>query len=315
MNEIEQAVKNAEEIARDNSIGYSQDANKRWTTERDCATLIIDACERAGILLKTLGATYTGDMSKALKTAGFFNVKSMVSVATGANLKRGDILLRPKTSNKGGHTAFYTGSGMIVHAVSNELGKITGGKVGDQTGREIREESYYNSPWTEVWRLSEVSEVVTVRLARELRYNGKDKPMTSGDDVRAWQNVLNVKADGQFGPVTENATKEWQKKHKLNADGIVGPKTAQAAGWVFSTVAEKDFGTMVAKVVCHYLNMRLEPGKGVVIGEASHGEHLRFNGKRIVNGKEWLHNTDGSWSIAELLERVEGMQIKDLPLV
>lgn len=35
----------------------------------------------------------------------------------------------------------------IVHAVSNELSRSTGGKLGDQTGEEIRRSDWYNRPW------------------------------------------------------------------------------------------------------------------------------------------------------------------------
>ncbi|MBO7422986.1 MAG: SH3 domain-containing protein [Oscillospiraceae bacterium] len=35
----------------------------------------------------------------------------------------------------------------IIHAVSNELGRSTGGALGDQTGEEIRKADWYNRPW------------------------------------------------------------------------------------------------------------------------------------------------------------------------
>lgn len=39
------------------------------------------------------------------------------------------------------------------------------------------------------------------------------------------QKMLNVMADGNFGPLTEEAVKEFQKANGLVADGIVGDKT------------------------------------------------------------------------------------------
>lgn len=51
-------------------------------------------------------------------------------------LKKGDILLAHNTSRK--HAAIYIGDGQIVNASLNEKGTTTGGKPGDQTGREIR---------------------------------------------------------------------------------------------------------------------------------------------------------------------------------
>ncbi len=57
---------------------------------------------------------------------------------------------------------------------------------------------------------------------------------TAGKDVGEWQLILNrdgygpLTADGKFGPLTEEATKQWQSAHKLTADGIVGPATRAA---------------------------------------------------------------------------------------
>lgn len=57
-----------------------------------------------------------------------------------------------------------------------------------------------------------------------------------GDDVRRWQAVIGVTADGIFGPGTEAATKAWQSRLGLTADGVVGP-----ASWAASeTVAKTD---------------------------------------------------------------------------
>ena len=50
-------------------------------------------------------------------------------------LKKGDVLLAHNDNRK--HTAIYLGDGQIVHASLNEKGTIKGGKVGDQTGKEI----------------------------------------------------------------------------------------------------------------------------------------------------------------------------------
>lgn len=50
-----------------------------------------------------------------------------------------------------------------------------------------------------------------------------------GADVKKWQGILGITADGSFGPKTEAATKVFQTAHKLDADGVVGPKTWDAA--------------------------------------------------------------------------------------
>ena len=63
------------------------------------------------------------------------------------NLKKGDVLLNEKH-----HTAIYIGDGKLVHASINEKGTISGGKTGDQTGKEICVRSYYDYPWDLVLR-------------------------------------------------------------------------------------------------------------------------------------------------------------------
>ena len=82
-----------------------------------------------------------------------------------------------------------------------------------------------------------------------------------GEDVRVWQRVIMVTADGVFGPNTEASTKKWQSTHSwhqatgpwgkaLVADGIVGPRTRAAARADFAgvtpvpgtTTAELDLG-------------------------------------------------------------------------
>lgn len=55
------------------------------------------------------------------------------------------------------------------------------------------------------------------------------KQGSKGGPVAAWQQIVGVKADGNFGPGTAAATKTWQSKNGLTADGVVGPKSWSAA--------------------------------------------------------------------------------------
>lgn len=48
---------------------------------------------------------------------------------------------------------------------------------------------------------------------------------SKGPDVKLMQKALNLKDDGQFGPITQEAVILVQKKAGLIADGIVGPQT------------------------------------------------------------------------------------------
>jgi hypothetical protein len=46
-----------------------------------------------------------------------------------------------------------------------------------------------------------------------------------GPDVQRLQELLNLQADGIYGPGTERAVREYQKRNGLTADGIVDPAT------------------------------------------------------------------------------------------
>lgn len=51
------------------------------------------------------------------------------------------------------------------------------------------------------------------------------KKGSRGEEVKKLQKLLNLYADGIFGPLTEERVKEFQKANGLVADGIVGDKT------------------------------------------------------------------------------------------
>lgn len=144
---IEKAVTWALQIAQDPAHGYDQ--THRWGPDYDCSSLMISAWQQAGVPVKEAGATYTGNMRSAFLRCGFEDVTAEINLKTGAGLQRGDILL-----NTQHHTAMSIGSGQIVHASINEKGKATGGKSGDQTGREICVRSYYkySKGWDKVLR-------------------------------------------------------------------------------------------------------------------------------------------------------------------
>lgn len=48
---------------------------------------------------------------------------------------------------------------------------------------------------------------------------------STGNSVRYLQSVLGIKADGQFGPITDRAVRAFQSANGLKVDGIVGPIT------------------------------------------------------------------------------------------
>ena len=169
MSKIEKAITYMEEIAKNDKHGYDQ--NNRWgNPDFDCSALVFTAWEKAGVPVKTyalknIGYAFTGNLYQIFLQHGFEDVTGKVNLRTGKGLKRGDVLLR-----RGKHVAMYCGNNREVEASINEKGKATGGKKGDQTGKEILIRSYRNFPWDSVLRYSKDVEVRSSvdKIAREV---------------------------------------------------------------------------------------------------------------------------------------------------
>ena len=222
---INRAVAWAIGIAEDNSHGYDQ--AKRWNPDFDCSSFIISAWQEAGVPVKSSGASYTGNMYYAFIKCGFKDVTNQVNLYTAGGMKKGDVLL-----NTANHTEMYIGDGKCVKASINEKGTTTGGKSGDQTGREIYIGPYYNYPWNYVLRYEGGEE--------EKKEEPKDdfflptlRKGDRGEVVRSAQLLLNGRgascgiwgADGDFGNGTEAAVLAFQRRNDLDADGIIGRMT------------------------------------------------------------------------------------------
>lgn len=222
-----------EDWARDDSHGYDQIYRWGEKGDYDCSAAVISAYEKAGVPVKSQRATYTGNMKEVFLKCGFKDVTDEVNLRTGSGLLRGDALL-----NEVHHTAMYCGDGKEVEASINEKGTATGGKPGDQTGKEFLIRSYRNYPWDCV-----------------LRYvGGGADSFTSGERTKITFTVEEVKlgdrcqsvwvlrtmlrgrgyktADGTslrrsrtFDADCEYAVRFFQNKNGLDVDGIVGKKT------------------------------------------------------------------------------------------
>lgn len=167
MGDINKAVLWIIGIANDDSHGYSQEI--RWGPDYDCSSLVISALEAAGFPVKSkYKASWTGNMRTALANAGFVDVTSTVDLKNGKGLRLGDVCLKPFA-----HTEMVTCAAPVrlTGAHINEHGKITGGKTGDQTGKEISTRPYYNYPWKYVFRYVEKpveSAEIIDKVAREV---------------------------------------------------------------------------------------------------------------------------------------------------
>ncbi len=242
MSKAEGAVAWAVAIANNPAHGYDQAS--RWGPDYDCSSLVISAWESVGVTVREAGASYTGNMRGAFLACGFKDVTQRVNLATGSGMQPGDVLL-----NYAAHTAMVTGSGRIVAARINERNTTTGGAPGDQTGREITQQNYYNFPWDCVLRYEEAGESSAQNDADPV-----DSPATpqndsapelptaslpvvrygaTGETVRAVQILLIGRgyrcgpygSDGEFGDNTYGAVLRYQTVKGLTPDGVIGAKT------------------------------------------------------------------------------------------
>lgn len=239
MGKIDGAVAWAVAIANNPAHGYDQ--THRWGPDYDCSSLVISAWESVGVAVREAGASYTGNMRGAFLACGFRDVIGSVDLNTGIGLEPGDVLL-----NYAAHTAMVTGVGRIVAARINEHGQATGGTTGDQTGREICQQTYYNYPWDCVLRYQERGETgkdtnvpatpVTAEPARPVECLIKLPMLREGDKsevVRAAQLLLIGRGfrcglygpDADYGPATKDAVKRFQRDRGLDPDGIIGENT------------------------------------------------------------------------------------------
>lgn len=193
MTRIEKAVKFMIETAADDIHGYDQ--THRNGPDYDCSSLVGTALAEAGFNVSRY--SWTGNLESQLRGSGFIDCKKP--------WKAGDIHLTP-----GKHVAMSINGSQIAHASINELGKTTGGKTGDQTGKEICIRDYYehNGGWKLHLRYPHESVTSTPDksydlIVREVMSgkwgNGnerKERLIKNGYDYEFIQNVVNAMLSG-----------------------------------------------------------------------------------------------------------------------
>lgn len=184
MAKIDKAVEYLNEFANDNDNGYSQvrrriaqtAAEAKEISEGDCSSTTLNALVFAGYDIGN--ATYTGNVVRELLKTGWTNVTSKVNLKTGAGLKKGYIVVRPRTKDRHGHMAMMITERQLVQNQHDY-----DGKRGDSSGREIRKQNYYNSPFTVVLAPPvEVSSVATNPYRRPILLHRAGKSF-SGEDA------------------------------------------------------------------------------------------------------------------------------------
>lgn len=126
MPNIMKAVKFMIDIANDDTHGYDQ--VHRNGPNYDCSSLVGTALHEAGFDVSPY--SWTGNLEAQLIAAGFVNCK--------APWLPGDVHLKTHQ-----HVVMSISNSQIAYASINEKGTVTGGRSGDQTGKEICIRSYY----------------------------------------------------------------------------------------------------------------------------------------------------------------------------
>ena len=126
MANINKAVRFMIDTAKDDTHGYDQ--THRNGPDYDCSSLVATALHEGGFNVSPY--SWTGNLEKQLRACGFTDCKPP--------WKPGDIHL-----NVNHHVCMSVTPDTIAQASINEKGTVTGGKTGDQTGKEIYIRSYY----------------------------------------------------------------------------------------------------------------------------------------------------------------------------
>lgn len=144
----------ADKIIKAN-IGYDQ--SQRWSfldkknktiipnKETDCSASCGAIAYLGGYLVDLSGTFYTGNFAAKMVQAGF----EVIKFKSLSQVKAGDFLLTP-----GHHVVFARTAKKFFSAEFDERGRSSGGKGGNQNGREVRYRTAYVRPggWTYIIR-------------------------------------------------------------------------------------------------------------------------------------------------------------------
>lgn len=149
--------------------GYDQNAKGRWSVFNfllgqivrlkavDCSAAYAGLCKMAGIPINVKGTCYSGNIAQLAKATGMISVEPFRSLD---QAQPGGALVAP-----GRHVVTVLDNGECLSPEVNELGKITGGKPGDQTGNEVRIRKLYVRSGGWKWVLNIIKSTVHLKRA------------------------------------------------------------------------------------------------------------------------------------------------------
>jgi peptidoglycan hydrolase-like protein with peptidoglycan-binding domain len=113
------------------------------------------------------------------------------------------------------------------------------------------------------------------------------EPGAKGAQVSKLQTALHVKADGVYGPETEDAVYQYQATHGLEVDGVVGPKTTEAIA--SDTPAKAPSTSNAIKIVQAALGVSVDGEYGPETYEAikAFQESRNINVDEVVGPQTW----------------------------
>ena len=219
-------------------VGYDQ--GQRWSfldkvnrailknKETDCSAGSGGIAWLAGYPVDISDPFWTGNFKDKMVKAGFsaISVKGEPVAEIYRSVRNGDFLLGP------GHVVYIRSNSRWWSAESDERGRASGGKAGDQTGLEARFRAPYARSRGWEWILRPPAESLVAVTPIDEPYH-KVTPRAipvrnvPSDFVRIIQEIVGVKVDGVYGPKTKLAVWQLQAKLKVRRDSKFGPNTAR----------------------------------------------------------------------------------------
>lgn len=223
MGSVASFIKRAEYWCKDANLGYDQ--NNRWDIRDggacDCSSLTYWCAWESELMKKPSDyksrTLYTGTISEDFVKAGWTRLAPTISA-----LRPGDCLL-----SEYHHVAICIGGygwgARLAEANIDERGRVIGGLLGDQTGRETRiiEVYEYSAGWDCILRPP--SDVVI------------SKPDNNLLDIDGWLGQVSVK--------------EWQKQLKTPSDGVVSGQSRDNAKY-FRSLLSVGWDRSGSQMVC-----------------------------------------------------------------